>query len=126
MLSENDISYLVRGACFKIYNTLGPGLFESVYESALAYELRKEGCEVQTQVSLPVIYEDIRFEQGFRIDLLIDECVIIEVKSVDRLIDIHYKQLTTYLKLTDLRLGLLINFNTSNISKSIIRIANKL
>jgi GxxExxY protein len=126
MLSENDISYLVRGACFKIYNTLGPGLFESVYESALAYELRKEGCYVQTQVPLPVIYEDIRLEQGFRIDLLIDECVIIEVKSVDSITDIHYKQLTTYLKLTDLRLGLLINFNTSNISKSIIRIVNKL
>ncbi len=126
MLSENKISYLVRGACFRIYNSLGPGLFESVYETALAYELRKEGCDVQTQVPLPVIYEDIRLEQGFRIDLLINESVIIEVKSVESLTDLHYKQLTTYLKLADMRLGLLINFNTSNISKSIIRIVNKL
>ena len=126
MLSENDISYLVRGACFKIYNSLGPGLLESVYENALAYELQKAGCEVQTQVPFPVIYEEIKLEIGFRLDLLIKECVIIEIKSVENLMDVHYKQLLTYLKLTGIQLGLLINFNTTNISKSIIRIVNNL
>jgi GxxExxY protein len=126
MLSENDISYIVRGACFKIYNSLGPGLLESVYENALAYELRKEGCDVKTQVPLPVIYEEIILEIGFRIDLLINESVIIEVKSVENPTNVHHKQLMTYLKLTGLKLGLLINFNTTNISKSIIRIANNL
>ena len=126
MLSENDISYLIRGACFKVYNSLGPGLLESVYESALAYELRKVGCDVKTQVPLPVIYEEIILEIGFRIDLLINENVIIEVKSVDNLSPVHHKQLLTYLKLADLKLGLLVNFNTTNISKSIIRIANNL
>ena len=126
MLSENDISYLVRGACFKIYNSLGPGLLESVYENALAYELQKAGCEVQTQVPFPVIYEEIKLEIGFRLDLLINECVIIEIKSVENLMDVHYKQLLTYLKLTSIQLGLLINFNTTNISKSIIRIVNNL
>ena len=126
MLSENDISYLVRGACFKIYNSLGPGLLESVYENALAYELQKAGCEVQTQVPFPVIYEEIKLEIGFRLDLLINECVIIEIKSVENLMDVHYKQLLTYLKLTGIQLGLLINFNTTNISKSIIRIVNNL
>ncbi len=126
MLSENEISYLVRGACFKIFNALGPGLLESVYESALAYELRKLGCEVKTQVPVPVIYEEIILEIGFRIDLLINECVILEVKSVTELSDIHHKQLLTYLKVTGLSLGLLINFNTTNISRSIIRIVNNL
>ena len=126
MLSENDISYLVRGACFKIYNSLGPGLLESVYENALAYELKKAGCEVQTQVPFPVIYEEIKLEIGFRLDLLINECVIIEIKSVENLMDVHYKQLLTYLKLTGIQLGLLINFNTTNLSKSIIRIVNNL
>ena len=126
MLSENDISYLVRGACFKIYNSLGPGLLESVYENALAYELQKAGCEVQTQVPFPMIYEEIKLEIGFRLDLLINECVIIEIKSVENLMDVHYKQLLTYLKLTSIQLGLLINFNTTNISKSIIRIVNNL
>jgi len=124
MLRENDISYLVRGACFKIYNALGPGLLESVYESALAYELRKGGCVVEMQVPFPVMYEEVKLDVGYRLDLVINELVIIEVKSVESLSDIHYKQLLTYLKLTGLKLGLLINFNTTNISKSIIRIAN--
>jgi len=126
MLSENDISYLVRGACFKIYNSLGPGLLETVYESALAYELKKEGCEVKTQVPFPVVYSDIKLDIGFRLDILVNERVIIEVKSVENLTDVHHKQLMTYLKLTGLRLGLLINFNTTNIAGSIVRIANNL
>jgi GxxExxY protein len=126
MLGENDISYLVRGACFKIYNSLGPGLLESVYESVLAHELRKEGCEVKTQVQLPVIYEDVYLEIGFRIDLLINEKVIVEIKSVENILDVHYKQILTYLRLTGCKLGLLINFNSIDISKSIYRIANNI
>jgi GxxExxY protein len=126
MLGENDLSYVIRGACFKVYNTLGPGLLESVYESALAYELEKEGCEIQTQVPFPVIYEEITLNTGFRLDILVNECVIVEVKSVESLSDVHYKQVLTYLKLTGIRLGLLINFNTANIAKSIIRIVNNL
>jgi GxxExxY protein len=126
MLGENDISYLVRGATFKIYNHLGPGLLESVYESALAHEMRKEGCEVKTQVQLPVIYDDVYLEIGFRIDLLINEKVIVEIKSVENILDVHYKQILTYLRLTGCKLGLLINFNSIDISKSIYRIANNL
>jgi len=126
MLDENEISFIVRGACFKIHKTLGPGLLESVYESALAYELKKEGCDVKLQVPLPVVYEDIKMEIGFRIDILVNEIVIIEIKSVDTLTNIHYKQLLTYLKLSDLKLGLLINFNTDYISDSIKRIVNNL
>ena len=126
MLGENDISYLVRGACFKVYNTLGPGLLESVYESALAHELRKEGCEVKTQVQLPVKYDEVYLEVGFRIDLLINEKVIVEIKSVENILDVHYKQLLTYLRLTGCKLGLLINFNSIDISKSIFRIVNNI
>jgi GxxExxY protein len=126
MLSENDISYLVRGACFKIYNSLGPGLLESVYEAALSYELKKEGCHVQCQLPIPVVYEEIELDIGFRMDMLINELLIIEIKSVESLSSVHYKQLMTYLKLTDLKLGLLINFNTADISKSIHRVVNGL
>ena len=126
MLGENDISYLVRGATFKIYNHLGPGLLESVYESALAHELRKEGCEVKTQVQLPVKYDEVYLEVGFRIDLLINEKVIVEIKSVENILDVHYKQILTYLRLTGCKLGLLINFNSIDISKSIYRIANNI
>jgi GxxExxY protein len=126
MLGENDISYLVRGACFKIINQLGPGLLESVYENALAYELRKAGCIVKTQVQLPVQYDDIFLEIGFRIDLLINGIVILEIKSVENILDVHYKQLLTYLRLTGCKLGLLINFNSADINKSIFRIVNNL
>jgi GxxExxY protein len=105
MLSENDISYLVRGACFKIYKTLGPGLLESVYETALAFELRKENCDVKQQIPVPIIYENTKLDTGFRLDLLINDLVIIEIKSIECLNSIHYKQLLTYLKLTKLKLG---------------------
>jgi GxxExxY protein len=126
LLSENDISFLVRGACYKINKSLGPGLLESVYEAALAHELRKEGCQVETQVPMPVIDGEFTLDIGFRIDILVNESVLIEIKSVDKLTDIHYKQLLTYLKLSELKLGLLINFNSVNISNDIVRIVNKL
>jgi GxxExxY protein len=126
MLSENEISYAIRGAAFKVYNSLGPGLLESVYEYALAYELKNQGFDVNIQVPLPVIYDDKILPLRFRIDLQINNQVIIEIKSVESLSDLHHKQLLTYLKLSGLKLGLLINFNTSDLAKSIIRIVNKL
>lgn len=123
---ENDISYSIRGAIFKVYNHLGPGLLESVYETALAYELSCEGLEVKRQVVCPVIYETIRIDAAFRLDLLVENRVIVEIKSVEALQDVHHKQLLTYLRLTQLRLGILVNFNTDEIIKSIIRKVNRL
>ncbi len=125
-MNENEISYLIRGAAFKVYNNLGPGLLESVYEFALAFELRQSGLFVQCQKSIPVVYSGNHLDNGFRMDLLIESKVIVEIKSVDQLIDIHHKQLLTYLKITGLKLGMLINFNTNSINKSIIRIVNGL
>jgi hypothetical protein len=124
--TENKISYDIRGAIFKVYKNLGPGLLESVYEKALAYELIKLGRKVKTQVGLPLKYEDQIMELGFRLDLLVDDLVIVEIKSVEALAPVHRKQLLTYLKLTDLKLGLLVNFNTDDINKEIIRIVNNL
>jgi GxxExxY protein len=123
---ENDISYKIRGAVFNVYNTLGPGLLESVYEAALKYELQKENVKVESQVAVPVFYDEIKLDLGFRIDLLVNDKVIIEIKSVEALAPVHHKQLLTYLKLTDKKLGLLINFNTDNITQGIVRIVNNL
>jgi len=125
-MKENEISYDIRGAVFKVYNTLGPGLLESIYEHALIYELINSGHDVKNQVGIKVKYLDNPLELGFRLDILVDDCVIIEVKSVDQLADIHHKQLLSYLKLTNIRLGILVNFNTTEIDKSIIRIVNNL
>lgn len=125
-MTENDISYLIRGAIFKVYNALGPGLLESVYEAVLIYELRKSGVEVKSQVALPVIYENEKLDIGFRIDIMVNDMVIIEIKSVEQIADVHHKQVLTYLKLSDKKLGILVNFNTDNISNSIYRKVNKL
>lgn len=116
----------IRGAIFKVYNTLGPGLFETVYESALEYELIKAGLDVKKQVAINIPYEDTILDLAFRIDFLIENKVIIELKSVEDLAPIHYKQITNYLKLTNKKLGILVNFNTTNILNDTKRIANKL
>ncbi len=123
---ENDLSYIIRGLVFKIHAKIGPGLLESAYEAALAYELKKSGLQVRTQVGLPFQYDDIQLDIGYRVDIIVNEMVIIEVKSVETLLDVHYKQLLTYLKLSDKKLGLLINFNTADMNDSIKRIVNKL
>ncbi len=122
--TENDISYLIRGAIFKVYNELGPGLLESVYEAVLLFELRKQGLDVKSQVPLPVYYEGNKLEIGFRLDLLVNEKVIIEIKSVENIADVHHKQVLTYLKLSNLKLGILVNFN--NITKGVFRKVNGL
>jgi GxxExxY protein len=125
-MTENDISYDIRGVAFKIHNELGPGLLESVYETALAYELEAIGYKIRRQVGIPMSYREIKFDVGFRLDLLVNELVIVEVKSVETILDVHHKQLLTYLKLADKKLGLLINFNSSSLKNSITRIVNNL
>ncbi len=125
-MHENDISYAIRGAAFKIHSALGPGLLESAYEVALTYELKQQGFEVKNQVGLPFIYGETKLDVGYRLDLLINDKVIVEIKSVESLTDVHFKQLHTYLKLSGKKLGLLINFNVSSLKESIHRIANNL
>lgn len=125
-MTENEISYKIRGAIFKVYNSLGPGLLESIYESALYYELKKNNVKVEKQVEVPVYYDGIKLDSAFRLDLLVEGKVIIELKSVEELKAIHFKQLTTYLKLTNSKLGLLVNFNCLNILDNINRVVNKI
>ncbi len=125
-MTHNEISYEIRGAIFEVYNTLGPGLLESVYQKALSIELKVRGLNVQTEVILPVFYKGIDLNLNLRMDIVVNDKVIIELKSVETLLPIHYKQLQTYLSLTKKQLGILVNFNTSNISTNIIRIANNL
>ena len=126
-MHENEISYLIRGAIFKVYNELGAGLLESVYEKAMAYQLIQDGCEAQSQVPVAAYYNGIKLEDiGFRADLIVNQKVLIEIKSVEALHDVHFKQVTTYLKLTGLKLGILVNFNTASIDKEIHRIVNRL
>lgn len=125
-INENDIGYQIRGACFKVYNELGPGLLESVYESALAIELRSLGLSVETQVPINVVYKGQDLGTAYRLDLLVEKKVIIELKSVEKLTGLHHKQILTYLKLSNLRLGYLINFNAETIKDNIIRYVNNI
>lgn len=125
-LNENDISYIVRAAVFKVYNALGIGLLKSVYEAALKHELTKESLAIQSQIGIPVFYDNTELGLGFRLDLLVNNKVIREIKSVEELTPIHYKQLLTYLKLSNRKLGLLINFNSADISDKIKRVENNL
>jgi GxxExxY protein len=112
----------VVDAAFRVHKTLGPGLLESVYEVSLAYELRKRGLKLETQVELPVMYESVRLETGFRLDMLVEEQIIVELKAVETMHPLYEAQLLTYLKLTGKRLGLLINFNVPLIKDGIRRI----
>ena len=123
-MNENEITFLIRGSIFSVYNGLGPGLFESCYEAALEYELVNRGLFVERQVVLPVTYHNLRLDLGYRLDLLIEKKVIVEIKSVETISKVHFKQLVTYLKLSDLRVGILVNFNTAEISGSIHRKVN--
>ncbi|RYG20983.1 MAG: GxxExxY protein [Chitinophagaceae bacterium] len=125
-MDENEISYRIRGAIFTVYNALGPGLLESVYELVLVNVLEESGLDVKRQVALPVYFNGMKLNGGYRIDLLINNLVIIEIKSVELLKNLHHLQLLTYLKLSGLKLGLLVNFNSPNISESIFRKVNGL
>lgn len=125
-MSETDVSYTIRGCIFRVYNNLGPGLLEPAYEAAMVYELQKEGLSVKNQVALPMIYEDIRVDAGYRIDILVENMVVIEIKSVESLLDVHHKQIITYLKLSNKKLGILVNFNCAKITQQIFRKVNDL
>ena len=113
------MTFLVCVGIFRIYNSLGPGLFETSYEAALAYELTKSGLNVERQFPLPLVYEEIRLEVGYRVDLLVEKKVIIELKSVESLTEVQFKQLVIYLRLSKLKVGILVNFNTMDLVKSI-------
>jgi len=125
-MTENEISYEIRGAIFDVYNELGPGLLESVYSSALELDLKERGLVTAKEVVLPVFYKNQKLDIGFRLDLLVENKVIIELKSVEQILNVHHKQLLTYLRLSDLKLGILVNFNTDDISNSIYRKVNNL
>ena len=123
-MTENQISYQIRGAIFDVYNELGPGLLESVYEEAMVFELQKRGLSIQRQLEVPILYKGEKLSTDLRLDLLVEDSVIVELKSVSELQDVHYKQLLTYLKLTKKKLGILVNFNTDDIQYDIKRVAN--
>jgi GxxExxY protein len=125
-MTENEISKIIVDIAYKIHTSLGPGLLESVYEEIMTYEFQKLDLQVYRQKGIPVIWDEKRMELGFRADLIIENKVIIELKSVEILSQVHPKQLLTYLKITGLKLGLLINFNEPLIKDGIIRIVNNL
>ena len=123
-MTDNELTYEIRGAIFDVYNELGPGLLESVYEEALAFELKERGLKVERQVEVPIQYKGNELKTPLRLDLLIENTIIVELKSVEEMKPVFAKQLLTYLKLLDKRVGLLVNFNSSNIREGIKRIAN--
>lgn len=125
-MTENEIAYKIVGASLELHKTVGPGLLESAYEVALAYDLRNLGLDVKQQVYMPFSYKEINLEVGYRVDLIVENKVLIELKSVENLLPVHFAQTLTYLKLSNLKLGLLINFNTKLIKNGIHRIVNNL
>ena len=125
-MHENQLATIIVDCAFKVHKTLGPGLLESVYQAALAYELTKRELNISVERGIPANYEDIQLELGFRADIIVENKVIIEVKSIQALAPIHGKVLLTYLRLADMRLGILINFNVSLIKDGIQRVVNNL
>lgn len=123
---ENDLSRIIVDCCFRIHNTLGPGLLESVYEELLAYEIQKQGISIRRQQGIAVIYDHIKMDMGFRADIIVENKVIIKIKSVEDIAPVHQKQLLTYLRITGLKLELLVNFNKALIKDGIRRIVNNL
>ena len=123
-MTETEITYKIRGAIYNVYNTLGPGLLESVYEAALCYELRKQGLSVESQVKLDVVYDDQVLPVDFRLDILVEDTVIVELKSVEEIKPVHHKQLLTYLRIAQKHIGILVNFNTNDINNGIYRKIN--
>lgn len=125
-MNENDISYKTRAAIFQVYNPLGPGLLESVYVEALGFELQQAGLKVQYQVPMKVAYKELQMNCGFRADLLVEDLVIIEVKSIETILPVHHNQVLTYLKASGKKLALLVNFHTKDIASWIFRKVNGL
>ena len=125
-MTENELSRIVFDCALKVHQSLGPGLLESAYEECLFYELKKIGLRVEKQKPLPLIYEEVKLDVGYRIDIIVENKLIIEIKSVEALNDVHFAQLLTYLKLTNCKLRLLINFNVSLIKNGVKRVVNNL
>ncbi len=125
-MTENEIAKIVVDAAFQIHKRLGPGLLETVYEVVLAHALNKRGLKVERQVPVPIVFDGIKFDEGFRADLIVEEKVIVELKSVEKVVPVHKKQLLTYLRLADKRLGLLINFGAELIRDGVSRVVNGL
>ena len=124
-MTENEISYQIRGAIYDVYKELGPGLLESVYEEALVFELKDRGLDVERQVMVPIVYKGEVLATELRLDIIVEDTVIIELKSVSELMPVHFKQTRTYLRLMKKHLGILVNFNTDNIlNDSIHRVVN--
>ena len=123
-MTPNEISYAIRGAIYDVYKELGPGLLESVYEEAVCFELEQRGLFIERQKQVPVIYKGCRLKTDLRLDILVEDKGIVELKSVEEMKKVFAKQLLTYLRLMDKRIGILVNFNTDNILTSITRIAN--
>lgn len=121
MITENEISNVIIGAAINVHKQLGPGLLESAYKECLAYEISQSGLDVRKEVSLPIIYKEVKLDHGYRLDLLVNNLVVVEVKTVEAFTDVHYAQLLTYLKL-----GLLMNFHTTTLKSGIKRIVNNL
>lgn len=125
-MTENEISYKIIGAAIALHKHIGPGLLESTYENALKFDLEQFGLDVKQQVAMPFVYKEVKMEVGYRIDLLVENKVIVEIKSLENLAPVHFSQTLTYLKLSNLKLGLLINFNTKLLKSGIHRIVNNL
>ena len=125
-MTENELSKIIVDTCYRIHFELGPGLFESVYEKILQFELKQKGLTVSQQQAIPVIWKEKKLNHGFRADLIVQNKVLIEVKSVEAIAPVHKKQVLTYLKLTNIKLGLLINFNEPLIKTGITRVVNNL
>ena len=123
-MSINKLSYEIIGIAINLHKSIGPGLLESAYENALAYDLRQKGFQVSQQVPMPFLYKEVKMDVGYRLDLVVENKIIMEVKSVENLAPVHYSQLLTYLKLSQIKLGLLINFNTKYLKNDIHRIIN--
>ena len=126
MMSENEIARMAVNICFGIHKKYGPGLFETVYEEIFCYELTKTGLQFYRQHPVPLVHEQIKMQAGFRADIIIENRVVIELKSIETIAPVHYKQVQTYLKLTGCKLGLLVNFNVALIKNGIHRIVNQL
>lgn len=123
---ENELSRIILDAAFRVHSALGPGLLENAYEACLAYELRSVGLKVQTQLPMPLVYREVKLEVGYRLDIVVEDLVVIEIKAVDALAPIHHAQLLCYLKLSGRKLGLLINFNEISLRHGIKRVVNNL
>ena len=123
-MNDNELTYEIRGAVYDVYKAMGPGLLESVYEEALSFELQKRGLSVERQLEVPIVYNGNILKTPLRLDMLVEKQIIVELKSVEELQKVHYKQLLTYLRLMDKQVGLLVNFNCDNILSNIKRVIN--